>query len=189
MIAQKAGELWQHRFTSVVMPARVAACVVTLAAAGALLYGSIWQVREIQNEQQRRLTVNEPYEQLQSYVREHAENVYLLDVYSTVDFSDRVGKAFAVPTNMDLLGGWACKSPLELDKLKSLGIDPAKVRGEKGIGVAQILEMQDNVYVAAEAEADLKWLVNYYEAIGEEVRVEACDTIGESWVIYAVTAH
>ena len=166
---------------------KAAACVIALAAAGGLFCGCVWQVKETAAEQQRREEVNEPYQELQSYVREHAENIYLLDVYSTVDFSDRLGEAGTVPTNMDLLGGWACKSPLELSKLSSLGVNISEVTGEDGTGTAGILEAQGNVYAAAEIGADMTWLVNYYQSIGESVAVEAVDFIGESWVIYSVT--
>ncbi len=93
--------------------------LVFLAAAG-------MQVREIAEEQNERLAKNAPYEEFLDYCREHSENVYLTDVYSTVDFSDPLFAEGGKPVNYDLMGGWASKSPLERKKLEKLGVLPAK---------------------------------------------------------------
>ncbi len=173
-----------------------------LAAAG-------MQVRDIAQEQKARLVRNAPYEELLDYCREHSENVYFTDVYSTVDFSDPLFTAVGRPVNYDLMGGWASKSPLEREKLENLGLLPEKsgvsavsaensVEGENSAEEAdagqdagspaldEILRNHPNVYVAAEAEADLSWLAQYYVAKGQEVSVKEADRIGNDWVIYSV---
>ena len=147
-----------------------------LAAAG-------MQVRDIAQEQEARLVRNAPCEELLDYCREHPENVYFTDVYSTVDCSDPLFTAGGRPVNYDLMGGWASKSPLEREKLENLGL----LSKESGVpALDEILRSHPNVYVAAEAEADLSWLAQYYAAKGQKVSVKEADRIGNDWVIYSV---
>ncbi len=96
-----------------------------LAAAG-------MQVRDIAQEQEARLVRNASYDELLDYCREHPENVYFTDVYSTVDFSDPLFTAGGRPVNYDLMGGWASKSPLEREKLENLGVLPAETKNPGG---------------------------------------------------------
>ncbi len=158
-------------------------------AAGALVYGAVRQIQTTSADQTVRQESNAAYLELQAYAKEHAENIYLVDVYSTVSFSDPVGEAGNVPVNLDLLGGWGCKSPLEREKLTVLGAkeellgDP---KSEEGTGTAELLRTCDNVYVAAETAEDMTWLAEYYAFRGEKVTISAADRIGSSWVIYAV---
>ena len=166
-----------------------AAFLCCAAAVLALGYGSVWQTAQIRTQQSIRIQNNAPYLELQEYARNHSDNIYLLDVYSTVSFSDAVGTAAAVPVNLDLLGGWASKSPLERDKLCALGVEQDAIQCEGGTYVAQILQMEENVYVAAEASADVEWLSDYYSYLGEEVTVSETDRIGENWIIYAVNSN
>ncbi len=147
-----------------------------LAAAG-------MQVRDIAQEQEARLVRNAPCEELLDYCREHPENVYFTDVYSTVDFSDPLFTAGGRPVNYDLMGGWASKSPLEREKLENLGL-LSKESGAPALD--EILRSHPNVYVAAEAGADLSWLAQYYAAKGQKVSVKEADRIGNDWVIYSV---
>lgn len=151
-----------------------------------MTWGLMHQLQLVNEEQESRTQKNAAYQELQTYAEEHAENVYLVDVYSTVDFSDRLGEPAAVPVNLDLLGGWACKSPLEREKLRVLGLD-VDTTMESGTGAAANLLEQDNVYVAAESGEDMDWLAEYYAAMGTNVQVKAVDQISENWVIYAVT--
>ena len=170
--------------------------LVFLAAAG-------MQVREIEREQNDRLVKNAPYEEFLDYCRAHPENVYLTDVYSTVDFSDPLFTAGGRPVNYDLMGGWASKSPLEREKLENLGLLPAETANSDGneggstdetgtgegtgsFALDEILLANENVYVAAETGADLSWLTEYYAAKGQEVLVKEQDRIGNDWVIYSV---
>lgn len=171
-------------------PLPSAVSVLRLAAVLALCVvlgcSCVWQLRSISRTQEERLQSNAPYRELQAYAREHPDDVYLVDVYSTVSFSDRVGEAALVPINLDLLGGWASKSPLEREKLTGLGLEPEFFLCGSGLYVARILQMNDNVYVAAETGADMEWLSDYYAYLGMSVLISEADRIGSSWVIYAV---
>lgn len=150
-----------------------------------MVWGIACQQKVIAMEEQSRAANCASYEQLQEYAGAHPENVYLLDVYSTVGFSDPVGSAGNVPVNLELLGGWACKSPLDREKLQGLGLD-TKTAFSSGTGLFDNLLQKDSVYVAAETGMDMTWLREFYASKGVQVQVICADTVGESWEIYAV---
>lgn len=167
-----AGELREKRKTG--------AAVFCLLAA---LFGfaSFCQIRDVRREEAGRTEVNAPWEEFLSYCREHPENVYLTDVYSTVNYSDPVFSP-GEPVNYDLMGGWASKSPLERKKLERLGVLTEK----ESSSLAGILLNHENVYAAAESEASMEWLAAYYASLGETVRIQEVDRIGENWIVYSV---
>lgn len=70
----------------------------------------------------QRSQVNEPYLEMYEYCRKHADNFYFIDVYSSVLYSE---KMFAdvdnTLENYDIMGGWACKSPLQIQKYAKFG--------------------------------------------------------------------
>lgn len=114
------------------------------------------------------------------YYQSHPENLYLADVYSTVNFSE---KMFVDGTcglgNYDLLGGWLCKSPLAEKKLKAFGY----------ASLEQALLEGENVYLAAEAGQRLDWLTDYFCSRGAVLRTEAEEVIGaedSGLVIYSL---
>ncbi len=150
-----------------------------------MIWGTVCQVKVIAAEETTRTANYAAYRELQEYAQEHAGNVYLLDVYSTVGFSDPVGTAGKVPVNIELLGGWACKSPLDREKLQNLGLD-TKTEFPSGTGLFDNLLRKDSVYVAAEAGADMNWLLDFYASKGIQVQVTREDVIGGNWEIYAV---
>ena len=149
------------------------------------LAAAAWQVRSAACEQETRLTRNEPYEAFLSYCREHPENVYFTDVYSTVDFSDRLFEVGDEPSNYTLMGGWAARSPLEAEKLRNLGLFTQSDSSE-GQGLDEILLGNANVFVAAEADADPGWLLAYYSEKGMQAELKEEDRIGNDWIIYSV---
>ena len=76
--------------------------------------------------------------------------------------------------NYDIMGGWACKSPLWRKKLSLFGIeDPAKA----------LIERED-VYYVQEAGADMSWLGRYYEEMGVKISVERAEAVGDAFEIY-----
>lgn len=144
-----------------------------------------WQVRSAACEQEARLSKNAPYEAFLSYCREHPENVYFTDVYSTVDFSDRLFEVGDEPSNYTLMGGWAARSPLEAEKLRNLGLFTQSDSAE-GQGLDEILLGNANVFVATEADADPGWLLAYYSEKGMQAELKEEDRIGNDWIIYSV---
>lgn len=143
------------------------------------------QVRSAACEQEARLSKNAPYEAFLSYCRKHPENVYFTDVYSTVDFSDRLFEVGDEPSNYTLMGGWAARSPLEAEKLRNLGLFTQSDSSE-GQGLDEILLGNANVFVAAEADADPGWLLAYYSEKGMQAELKEEDRIGNDWIIYSV---
>ena len=149
------------------------------------LTAAAWQVRSAAGEQEARLSKNAPYEAFLSYCRKHPENVYFTDVYSTVDFSDRLFEVGDEPSNYTLMGGWASRSPLEAEKLRNLGLFTQSDSAE-GQGLDKILLGNANVFVATEADADPGWLLAYYSEKGMQAELKEEDRIGNDWIIYSV---
>lgn len=158
---------------------------VPAALAVVMIWGISCQWKVVDMEEDNRTANNTAYEQLQEYAGAHEENVYLLDVYSTVGFSDPVGSAGNVPVNLELLGGWACKSPLDREKLQNLGLD-TRTEFSSGTGLFDNLLRKNLVYVAVETGSDMAWLADFYASKGVQVQVIRADVIGESWEIYTV---
>lgn len=80
------------------------------------VWGIVWlpdSIQEASQEQERRAQKNRPYQALQEYCRKNSEHFYYVDVYSTVYFSEKMfEKVDNSKRNYDIIGGWACKSPI-----------------------------------------------------------------------------
>lgn len=97
-----------------------------------------------------------------AYYRGHPENLYLADVYSTVQFSEKMFRdGETLLGNYDLLGGWLCKSPLAEKKLEAFGyvsLEDALVNGE-------------NVRLVSLKGESWEWLEAYFRERGLAIRV------------------
>ncbi|MEG1848643.1 MAG: hypothetical protein RRX92_05415 [Lachnospiraceae bacterium] len=106
----------------------IAACILCLFIGKELTFS----IDRVAGESERRAAVNREYHALQTYCMERPEQFFLLDIYSTVAYSEQVfPKAPSARVknnpqnqalNYDYLGGWACKSPLDKQKLQSYGL-------------------------------------------------------------------
>ncbi len=138
-------------------------------------------ITKVMDDQAQREQVNAGWHEIDAYCREHAENFYFEDVYSTVSFSQKIfedtDNSYA---NYDIMGGWMCKSPLYREKLS-----PYHIVSEK-----DALLLQDNVYlIMSDAEASgrgFDWLIDFYGAQGIKAAVEEVDRIGEYYAVYKV---
>ncbi len=138
-------------------------------------------ITKVGDDQAQRDRVNTGWYQVDAYCREHEENFYFEDVYSTVSFSQKIfddtDNSYA---NYDIMGGWMCKSPLYRDKLSRYRIASVK----------DALLCQDNVYlIMSDAEASgrgFDWLIDFYKAQDLGVAVEEVDRIGEYYAVYKV---
>ena len=132
-------------------------------------------------EQQMRMQVEQEYLAIDVYAREHPDNFYFEDVYSTVSFSQHLlQKRDNTCANYDIMGGWMCKSPLYRQKLENFGISSA------GEGLLK----QENVFLIlsdAEAKSGLTWIENYYDSSGTAVDVSMTDRIGEHYGVYEIS--
>lgn len=148
------------------------ACVIV-----ALGLPAVWT--KTYTEKVQRENVNKEWFMLQEYCKENKENYYLIDVYSSVDYTEKmfenVDNSFR---NFDLCGGWTAKSPLYEEKLAKSGITH----------IEKDLIKKDNVYFVSKANRNIDWLVNYYDEKGVVVQpgtVEEIELNGEvRFVIY-----
>lgn len=120
---------------------------------------------------------NVPYQELYGYLGsgENRENFYFIDVYSSVSYTEKMFEGVDNSLdNYDIMGGWACKSPLWRKKLSVFGID----------SMEQALLTREDVYYVQEAGADTAWLSDYYGDRGIALVLELQRQVGESFEIY-----
>ena len=129
------------------------------------------ELNKTQAEYGRREQVNEKWQELQTYCAQNPQNYYVLDVYSTTQFSEKIYKAVDNSfKNYDLCGGWLAKSPLTEEKLLRFKITDLE----------SALARQDGIYFIASADREISWLQDYYNSKEYRVNVEKCDTIADS---------
>ncbi len=125
----------------------------------------------------RREEVNRPWQAMQEYCRQHPDNYYFVDVYSSVDYSE---KMFAGVdnrlANYDIMGGWACKSPLYQKKMAAF---------EMPVMEEALLSL-DNTYIIVDFEYELTWLKEYYRGHGQEIAIEQVGNIADKMGVYRI---
>lgn len=151
---QMAAEIRSSRISSVTGIICLAA--VLLCSLTALPF----TIRNLDLDTDEKAERNQPYQELYQYLRQQSGNFYFMDVYSSVGYTEKmfedVDNSLA---NYDIMGGWACKSPLQRKKLAAFGIDDME----------EALLTQDNVYYVQEKGADTLWLIRYYKDHGKEI--------------------
>lgn len=127
-----------------------------------LLFGKSNIVQAIQEQSRREGILGDVYA-IDGYCKEHPQNYYLLDVYSTVSFSEKifehVDNSFR---NYDLCGGWIAKSPLMEEKIAHfdvISLEESLIEGEK-------------VFFISRNDRDILWLKAYYKAKNIDIRIE-----------------
>ena len=138
-------------------------------------------ISKVRDDQAQREQINTGWYEIDAYCREHAENFYFEDVYSTVSFSRKMlGDTDSSYANYDIMGGWICKSPLYRDKLSRYNIVSEK----------DALIKQDNVYlIMSDTEAlerGFDWIIDFYGSEGVKVTVEEIEKIGKYYSVYRV---
>lgn len=160
---------------------RAGAIFLILLLTGIMTGGLTGSVSKGMEDQIYREKVNADWCAIDVYCREHPQNFYFEDVYSTVAFSQKIfGNADSSYANYDILGGWICKSPLYREKLRRSDIVSA---GEALIG-------KDGVYMIISdtevSDIGTGWIAEYYGSQGVSVTVEEIDRIGEHYFVYQV---
>ncbi|MGN1022549.1 MAG: hypothetical protein ACI4OJ_03550, partial [Lachnospiraceae bacterium] len=148
--------------------------VLLLLAAAVLSLSS--QIKSAGAEYERRSGVNGDYAALTSYAADHPENFYLVDVYSAVDYTEKLfGGDITRSLNWDFAGGWCAKSPLAAKKLSLYGItDPGEAL------------LSDDVFFVAKKGSDFSWLSDFYQSNGKTVEIIEGEEIGEELCVYRV---
>lgn len=149
---------------------RLSASYITVAVISVVLLSQLGsQYGRIISEKERRETVNESWKILNEYMSEHDGNYYVLDVFSTVKYTDRVFKGYSADfRNGEIAGGWSNNSPIYRGKLEHAGLQDLKTE----------LVINDCVFFVSEADRDIEWLTDYYKSIGMNVSVDEYDLIG-----------
>ncbi len=161
--------------------------VFTVICALAAFIAVPFQVKLVEAECERRESSMAKYDILWEYMEESPESLYLMDVYTSVSFATVTGKDEATYTekifdnidnteyNRDLLGGWACKSPVSQKKLKNHGYDSYE----------QAL-VSDGVYLVMNLDEDTEWIRDFYSDRGKDVSVTKKADVAEVFGIYEV---
>jgi hypothetical protein len=160
---------------------------MVMASALVALSSLPFEVPVIIRETTRRETSMERYAELEEYMSSRQNDLFLMDVYTSVSYATVTGKDEATYTEKmfagrsndeydhDLLGGWACKSPLSAKKLKLRGFDSYQ----------QAL-LSEGVYFVQNLDEDTDWLTQYYADKGQQVTVVRKDKVAEVFGIYEV---
>jgi len=126
---------------------------------------------KVKDEEIRREEINEPFVLFNEYAEANPGNYYFMDVYSSVNFSEKSFKnRITGQKNYDILGGWIAKSPLQEEALNNFF--------EKGESVDEIL-LQDNCYFVTNGNRDLDFLTDYYEEQGILLSTDIIHVLGE----------
>lgn len=153
-------------------------CAALLGVYALIQLPNAWQKTE--SEMQRRERVNAVMEELDAFAKQNADNYYYIDVYSSVNFSEKMFKNVNnSQKNYDILGGWASGSPLQKQSTEKYQQD-AFSRAE--------LLLQDNFYYVMEENGDTEFLYDFYKALGVVVEISPIHLVGEenSLVVYRV---
>ena len=143
------------------------------------------QVGTITDEMAERAKMRAHYDALYEYFDKHADNFYFVDVYTSVSAMDGEEKTFSEKmfegvdnsfANHDIMGGWACKSPLYYKKLAAAGFTSM-----------QDAILQDGVYVVSKTVNDIDWLQDYYKDKGIDVDITRVDLVADVFVVYKVS--
>lgn len=122
---------------------------------------------------------NVRYHKLYAYLsgEENSENFYFIDVYSSVAYTEKMFENVDNSLdNYDIMGGWACKSPVWRKKLAAFGIE----------NMEEALVSQPNVYYVQENGAETDWLVSYYADQGMTIALEPVEEPLEEFEIYKI---
>lgn len=156
--------------------------VVLAVLTGLTVLGGLIAFPRVAEEKSRREQVNETMEEFQKYTQGKPDNYYYLDVYSTVAYSEKLFEEDSNERkNYDILGGWVCHSPLQIQVLEEYA-------GNADVGIARALFM-DNFYFCINSQRETDFLTMYYEALETPVELTEIDRVGEGddvLIIYRV---
>lgn len=152
------------------------AAALFLAGAGAV---SVFSWSSFGGVYGQTVAYNDEWNSLLEYCSERGENFYFMDVYSTVNYSQKIfDKELSGPENYDICGGWLSKSPLCEEKYSHFGFFSPRMA----------LIEKDNVFLVAEQGCDLEWLYRVYEEKGIQIRLEYQERVAGQFDIIKLSA-
>ena len=145
----------------------LAMCAILLLMFALIRLSNMWQ--KLDTEMERRESVNVVMQAFDAYAEANPENYYYMDVYSTVDFSEKMFiDVDNSQKNYDILGGWASGSPLQKQSTAKYHKDM--------LSRAELL-LKDNFYFVAEEGVELSFLDDFYRTLGIMVTIVCVDEI------------
>ncbi len=148
--------------------------VLFLAGSGTASFYAVSGFREAYREA---AAVNKEWSSLLEYCSEREDNFYFMDVYSTVNYAQKIfGDENSELENYDICGGWLAKSPLCGEKYGNFGFSSPR---------AALLEM-DNVFFVAKQGTDLGWLKKMYEEENLRIRMEYREVVAGKFDIIKI---
>lgn len=118
--------------------------------------------------------LNQEWQELLEYCGQRKDSFYFMDVYSTVDYTEKIfGSMQDGPANYDICGGWLAKSPLCEEKYESFGFSEPR----------EALIEKDNVFFVAKEDSELDWLPRLYAEKGIRIELEYLDKVAEKFNI------
>ena len=147
------------------------------------------QVGVIKSELASKELMREQYDALYDYFGQNKDKYYFVDVYTSVSADCEVaGAVEQIPFaeklyenvdntyhNHDIMGGWACKSPLYDKKLKKAGLTDM-----------QSALLKDKVFFVQKIDESTDWLVDYYDGKGITVTVDREGVVAGTFAVYSV---
>ncbi len=139
-------------------------------------------------EAENRKVYNEKFNEFYSYVKADTDSFYWMDLYTSVSYTSQAYTSYSYSEkmfegvdnsidNFDTLGGWACKSPLQIKKMEKYGLTDI-----------QSSLLQDNVYFVITDENSTDFLVAYYNSKGYDITLEDVDLVAGKFRIIKVIA-
>lgn len=122
-----------------------------------LLAAGVSLCPEMQERLRERARNQEEWRALTTYCDSHPETTFLLDIYSTVDYSGELWSGVQKKENYLLAGGWMSESPLLKERISSL-------------------KPEECCYIIA-ADRETDWLSEYCGEYLGELRMEKTDSI------------
>ena len=157
--------------------------VIAIALISSAFIGN--QLQIVTSEMAERDIMRSHYDELYDYFDSNPDAFYFVDVFTAVSASDGDEKTYSEKMfedvdnseyNHDYMGGWACKSPLYYDKLRS-----------NGFTSMQDALLLNDVYFVAKKTSDIKWIEAYYLDKGTEITVTQKEVVADRFVIYKVS--
>lgn len=132
---------------------------------------AVCHIQKVSDEYVRREEVNEQWQMWKTYCKEHPDNFYYLDVYSSVAYSEKLfSDTEAFYRNFDLPGGWCVKSPLTAQKREAAGF----VSAAEGLLTGKALFVSDH----AKPERAPEFLESWFAEKGHLIDIEETDSCG-----------
>lgn len=138
--------------------------IIIAAVSVPILVNDIQKTRE---EKDKRENLNAEWKSLQVYCEEHKDGYYVIDVLSTVNYSEKIYEGREGDyANYEICGGWVANNPVYKEKLAQRDID----------SIASAL-IEDKAFFVTQDSKDVSWLEEYYNSKGISVIMIEEDTI------------